>query len=308
MAAVSETTTTVAWTIEAGDAGTRLDAFLAAQLPWRSRRSLVGLLDDGAATVEGRRVKKSHRLAVGQRVELTVPAAAVPTEAIAAIELPILFEDDDLVVVNKPAGLAVHPAVTCPHVHVLARLTHRYTVESPRPDTEPSVVHRLDRETSGALALARRRDQVAFYSGQFERRTVRKQYVAIVHGQPPQQGEMRHPLQVVDGEPVRVANDGKPSHTEFSVLERANDHALVKIDLHTGRKHQIRVHFAADGWPLLYDSIYGPKDREAWPEDARVMLHAARLELEHRTAGPMAFEAPLPPDMQRAWQAHKERT
>ena len=205
MAAVSETTTTVAWTIEAGDAGTRIDAFLAAQLPWRSRRSLVGLLDDGAATVEGRRVKKSHRLAVGQRVELTVPAAAVPTEAIAAIELPILFEDDDLVVVNKPSGLAVHPAVTCPHVHVLARLAHRYTVEAPSPNTEAAVVHRLDRETSGALALARRREQVAFYAAQFERRTVRKRYVAVVRGEPPERGEIVHALAVVDGEPVRVA-------------------------------------------------------------------------------------------------------
>ena len=307
MAAVSETTTTVAWTIEAGDAGTRIDAFLAAQLPWRSRRSLVGLLDDGAATVEGRRVKKSHRLAVGQRVELTVPAAAVPTEAIAAIELPILFEDDDLVVVNKPSGLAVHPAVTCPHVHVLARLAHRYTVEAPSPNTEAAVVHRLDRETSGALALARRREQVAFYAAQFERRTVRKRYVAVVRGEPPERGEIVHALAVVDGEPVRVASDGKPSRTEFSVLERAAGHALVEIDLHTGRKHQIRVHFAAEGWPLVYDGIYGCKDRDAWPEDARVMLHAARLQLEHRTEGPMTFEAPLPPDMQRVWQVLKER-
>jgi len=306
MTPVSETTTTVAWTIEAADAGTRLDAFLAAQLPWRSRRSLVGLLDTGAATVEGRRVKKSHRLAVGQRVELTVPAAEVPTEAIAAIELPILFEDDDLVVVDKPSGLAVHPAVTCPHVHVLARLAHRYTVEAPAEQSEAAVIHRLDRQTSGALALARRRELVAHYTAQFERRTVRKRYIAIVHGEPPDHGELRHPLQVVDGEPVRVAPGGKPSHTEYRVLERTDGFTLVEIELHTGRKHQIRVHFAAQGWPLLHDPIYGPTSKQ--PADARLMLHAARLELEHRTRGPMAFEAPLPADMQDAWQTLKDRT
>ena len=308
MAAVSETTTTVAWTIEAGDAGTRLDAFLAAQLPWRSRRSLVSLLDAGAATVEGRRVKKSHRLGVGQRVELTVAAQSAPTEAIVAIELPILFEDADLVVVNKPSGLAVHPAVTCPHVHALARLAHRYAAEHPDPDAVPSVIHRLDRETSGALALARRRELVAFYSGQFERRAVGKRYVAIVRGEPPDAGHLRHPLQVVDGQPVRVGVDGKPSHTEFRVLERAPGHSLVEIDLHTGRKHQIRVHFAAEGWPLLHDPIYGEDDRDTWPPDARVMLHAARLELEHRTAGRMAFDAPVPTDMQQAWRGLKEGT
>ncbi len=295
-------THTATWTATDEHANARLDAFLAAQLPWRSRRSLVALVLRGAARVNGQTVKKAHRLALGDRVELELPAADIPHEAIAATELPIIFEDDELVVVDKPAGLAVHPASTCPHVHALARLHLRYTTERPDPDAEPSVIHRLDRGTSGVVAFARRREHVAYYTRQFEQRTVGKHYLAIVQGHPADTGRIEAPLQVIDGRPVTVHPDGKPSRTDYQVVAKAGGLALVSIALHTGRKHQIRVHFAARGLPLLYDDVYGPRaGPEGWPDEARPMLHAAQLTLEHRRHGPMTFQAPMPADMAAVW-------
>lgn len=297
-------------TVTDSHAGVRIDAFVSAQLHWRSRRWLVDLLGRGGVRVDGRRVKKAYRLVPGSVVELELPATEIPHEDIAAVPLDVLFEDDDIVVVNKPAGVAVHAASTCPYVHLQARLALHYAVDAnidardPGIDATPSIIHRLDRGTSGVIAYARRRSRVAHYAGQFERRTVRKAYVAIVHGQPPDTGTIEHPLQVIDCQPVRVAPEGKPSKTSYRVVDRQPHAAMARIALHTGRKHQIRVHFAADGYPLVYDNLYGRiEEREAWPDDARPMLHAARLEIEHRTRGPMVFEAPIPQAMLDTWSA-----
>ena len=260
------------------------------------------MLRKGAARVNGHSVKKAHRLALGDLVELELPAVDVPHEEIAAIELPVLFEDDDLIVVNKPPGLPVHPASTCPYVNALARLQLRYTQDFPDPSAEPSVIHRLDRGTSGVIAFARRRGLVAYYAGQFERRTVGKRYIAIVEGQPPDQAVIDTPLLVVDGQRVTAHPDGKPSHTEYRVIARTPTLALVQIVLRTGRKHQIRAHFTSEGFPLLYDDLYRRRaPDEVWPPDARPMLHARQLQLTHRTDGPMVFDAPLPMDMATVW-------
>ncbi|MEM6992051.1 MAG: RluA family pseudouridine synthase [Myxococcota bacterium] len=308
---MGDATYTASWTTTEAFANARLDAFLAGQLPWRSRRSLVSMVRSGAAMVNGRAVKKAHRLALGDLVELVLPAAEIPTEEIAAVELPVLFEAEDLVVVNKPPGLAVHAAATCPHVHAISRLQLRYAREVADPTAEPSIIHRLDRGTSGVLAVARRRDAVAYYCRQFERRTVRKSYVAIVVGQPDDAGSIREPLRIEDCQPVVVDPDGRPCRTDFTVVERRGTLAMVHIELHTGRKHQIRVHFAALGFPLLFDDVYTPdhgpdSKRDAWPEDARPMLHAAQLTLTHRDEGPKTFDAPLPADMMRVWDAAEE--
>jgi len=280
------------------EAGHRLDVFIAQRLPWRSRASLVAFLRSGAITVNGVAAKKAHRLLQGDRVALELPKED-PGRELAEIPLDVLFEDDDLVVVDKPAGLAVHPASTCLHVNLLRRLELRYRVEIPQVLRHPAVVHRLDRGTSGVIAFARRREDVAYYTSQFERRSTTKVYVALVHGCPPAHGTIDLPITIVPQRPVRIDAAGKPSRTDFRCLATAPSVTLVGIRLHTGRKHQIRAHFAALGHPLVGDDVYGAPD----PRDALPMLHAASLELEHRTRGRMRFCAPLPKRFAIAWEA-----
>lgn len=307
-AAVSEATQTASYTVEADDAGVRVDAYLATRLPWRSRRALGEMIGAGKVTINGSAVKKSRRVGAGDVVNLELPAVAIPTEALAAIALPVLYEDDDLVVVDKPTGLAVHPASTCPHLNALTRLQHRYRHETPDPTAEPSVIHRLDRGTSGVVAFARRRETVAFYAGQFEARTTSKEYRAIAHGAPPDHMRLDAALRAEDSKLVVVDPSGKPSLTEVFVTDRTADAVKVRIALHTGRKHQIRVHMANAGYPLLYDGQYGrTSTQDQWPDDARPMLHAAILQLKHRDGRVLKFEAPLPEDMRRTWAALKDK-
>lgn len=284
------------------DYAQRLDVFLTNRMPWRSRKSLVELLEAGRITVNGSKVKKAHRLLLGDRVDLELPRAA-PDTTVGEIVLAILYEDDDLVVIDKIANLSVHPASTCMQRNLLTRLEHRYRHEVPDPQVQPSIIHRLDRGTSGVIAVAKKRELVAFYAAQFERRTTTKEYLALVHGSAPDGGRIEHPILAVPQRPVSIDPAGKPSRTDFQCLRRNHELSLVHIRLHTGRKHQIRAHFAAEGHPLVYDDIYGAPARAEWPPDAAPMLHAARLTLEHRQHGRLTFEAPLPPRFEIAWRA-----
>ncbi len=280
----------------------RVDAFLAMQLPWRSRRSLVEMLAAGAVAVNGRAVrKKAHRLNPGDEVALQVPRAAEADVDLGSIALHIVFEDDELVVVNKPGDLAVHPASTCQHLNLLRRLEHHYSHERPDPAVEPSVLHRLDRTTSGVVAFAKRRALIAPYTAQFAARTTTKGYVAIVHGELGGERRIEHPIHVPPRRPVWVGPGGKASRTDVRSVESTPGASRLAIALHTGRKHQIRAHLAAEGHPLVFDEIYGPARDDDWPDDARPLLHAARLEIDHRDGRRLAFEAPVPPDMERAW-------
>ena len=206
------------------------------------------------------------------------------------LELPrharILFEDEELIVIDKPAGLAVHAAAACPHVHALAWLQRHLG-----PGCEPSVIHRLDRTTSGVIAFTKQREHVAFYTAQFEARTVTKVYLALVHGCPdPPQGCIEHALVTPDAQPVRTDPSGKPSRTDYRVLQPGAT-SLVEARPHTGRKHQIRVHLAAIGHPLVGDHTYGAPPDD--PPGAR--LHAAALTLSHRDGRRLELTAPTPP-------------
>jgi 23S rRNA pseudouridine1911/1915/1917 synthase len=298
---VTAATHTVSLTVAPEHAWLRVDAFLAQVLPWRSRRSLTELLAAGAVAVNGRRVKKAHRLAAGDVVALALPRRPEADVDLAAIPLRILYEDDDLVVVDKPGDLAVHPASTCQHRNLLRRLQHCYTHERPDPRVEPFTVHRLDRTTSGVVALVKRRELIDFYTRQFAARTTTKRYVAIVHGRLEGEGTVELPILAPDERPVRIDPAGKPSRTDWRTLAAGEHASRLAITLHTGRKHQIRVHLAAVGHPLVHDHVYGPPRSESWPPDARPLLHAAQLELDHRDGRRLAFEAPVPADMERAW-------
>lgn len=300
---MSEERKRVVLEVAESDGDMRVDAFVARVLHWRSRASVAALCAEGAVRVGGRAVKKSARLTVGTHVEVSVPVDLASLAELESIELSVLYEDDDLVVVDKPAGLPVHPASTCQDVNVLRRLELRYAKERVDKAAVPSIVHRLDRHTTGVVAFAKRRELVAFYTGQFEHRTVSKMYRALVHGTPPPKGAFDDALVVVDERPVQVGAAGKRSKTDFQRIESANGLSMMDVRPLTGRKHQIRVHFAAGGFPLVFDDLYGRvEERAAWPAQARVMLHAAVLELDHRDGRRLRFEAEVPADMEAAFQ------
>ncbi len=294
------------WTVEPAWAWLRVDIFLALQMHWRSRRWLVERLDQGKVRVNGQPTKKARRLAVGDVVALEVPPPDVAPDDLGAIPLHVLFEDADLVVVDKPSNLAVHAASPCHHRNLLARVRHRYRHEVVDDRASPAIVHRLDRSTTGVIAFARRAELVPFYMAQFERRSVRKHYFALVHGVPADTGTIDLPLLLRPGATVVVDDRGKPCRTEWEVVERAPAAAMLRISLHTGRKHQIRVHLAAIGHPILYDDRYGRlHEQSLWPPDCGPQLHASRLELDHTDHRRMVFEAPLPEAMSLTWQEQR---
>ena len=288
-------TTAVEHLVAADQDDMRVDAVLAVMLPWRSRQQLVGFVAEGAVTVGGKRVKKSRRVKPGEVVRIELPAVEEDLEAVRALPLSLLYEDEDLVVVDKPSGIAVHPSAGVQSVNLLRRLQLRYTEGLPDPLASPSIVHRLDRNTSGVIAYARRRELVAFYTGQFEARSTAKTYLAKVHGVVPESGAWTWPLRVDDATNVIVDRHGKPSRTAFERV-RTNGHtSLVRVVPITGRKHQIRVHFAEAGHALVYDDLYGIDGQpETWPAGARLGLHAHVLELDHRDGRRLRFEAPVP--------------
>ena len=288
-------TTAVEHAVAEDQADMRVDAILAVMLPWRSRQQLAGFVAEGAVTVGGKRVKKSRRLRPGEVVRIELPGAQEDLDALRALPLSLLYEDEDLVVVDKPSGIAVHPSAGVHSVNLLRRLQLRYAEESPDPLACPSIVHRLDRNTSGVIAYARRRELVAFYTGQFEARTTAKTYLAKVHGVVPERGAWTWALRVDDATNVTVDRHGKPSRTAFERISTDGDTSLVRVQPITGRKHQIRVHFAEAGHPLVFDDLYGIDGHpETWPEGARLGLHALVLELDHRDGRRLRFEAPVP--------------
>jgi len=197
-------------------------------------------------------------------------------------------------VVDKPPHLPVHAASTCQHHNLLSMLQRR---DAGRPFS-PAVIHRLDRSTTGVIAFARRSALVPFYMAQFEHRRVRKQYIAVVHGIPDACGTIALPLLAVPGRRVVVDGGGKPSTSAWHVIARGHECAMLAVVPETGRKHQIRVHLAAIGHPIVFDDLYGRvHGRTGWPAGCGPQLHAARLELEHTDGRPHLFEAPLPPTM-----------
>lgn len=273
----------------------RVDAVLVAMLPWRSRGELAAFVARRAVTVNGKACKKSRRLKAGDLVRITLPRSPEDLDAVRSLPLDIVFEDDDLIVVNKPSGIAVHPSAGVQTLNLLRRLQLHYDEDAPDPNACPSIVHRLDRNTSGVIVYARRRELVAFYTGQFEARTTAKTYAARVHGVAPPHGEWAWPLRVEDATNVVVDRHGKPSRTTFERIQTDGDTSLVRVRPITGRKHQIRVHFARGGHPLRYDDLYGVDGQpEAWPEGARLGLHAHVLELDHRNGQRLRFEASIP--------------
>jgi 23S rRNA pseudouridine1911/1915/1917 synthase len=291
--------------------GRRLDQFLADVADGLSRSRLKALIDEGLATVDGAPAKAARRLKGGEAIALTVPPPEPATPRPQDLPLTVLFEDRDLLVLDKAAGMVVHPAPgNREGTLVNALLFQVKDLTGVGGELRPGIVHRLDKDTSGCLVVAKGEAALAKLQAEFKARTVDKRYRALVHGDPSGEGTFRtlhgrHPTSRKRF--TGRVKQGKPAVTHYRVLERFDGACLVEATLETGRTHQIRVHFAEGGFPLLGDALYGgarrgnERVREAMAALGRQALHAFSLEFVHpRTGRRRRFEAALPADFERA--------
>jgi 23S rRNA pseudouridine1911/1915/1917 synthase len=313
----------VGLTVAADDAGGRLDVFLARAFPDSSRSFLARVIAQGAVRVDGVVARASVKLRAGATVVFTVPEP--PRAGPAAEEIPLAFlhVDEAIAVVNKPAGMVVHPAkgnwkgtlAGALKWHLERQGDADGGLSTAGGPTRPGIVHRLDRDTSGVIVVARTEAAHHALARQFERRTVTKRYLAITQGQPRfDADEIDLPIGIhpYQREKMAVRRDHPTSRdavTRYEVLERFRVGALVRLAPRTGRTHQIRVHLAAVGAPVLCDGLYSGRTviepgfvglPPGPPLLERQALHAAALELDHPVSGErLRFEAPLPADLER---------
>jgi len=287
--------------VDARAAGDRLDRFLAGQLPHLSRSRLQALIKEGHVTLGGKPAKPADKVRTGVRVALTEPPAEPTLLEPENIPLDVLFEDADLLVINKPPGLVIHPAAGhARHTLVHALLAHCGSLSAIGGKQRPGIVHRLDKDTSGCLVVAKNDFSHAHLSRQFAGRAVSKIYLALVQGYfaGARNGAIdnfigRHPVH--RKKMAVLTRGGRASSTTWHVTqELPGVGTLVECTLHTGRTHQIRVHMKYLGHPLLGDALYAPRMAAHYP---RQMLHAWKLGFAHpRTAEAMHFCSPLPED------------
>jgi 23S rRNA pseudouridine1911/1915/1917 synthase len=291
----------------------RLDAFLRRQFPALSRGAVQRLIEQGHITVNGNPTKATHTPRAGEVVRIEFPEAQPAAAQPEDIPLEILFEDKSLLVLNKPSGIVVHPAAGNEEHTLVNALLHHCEGELSGIGgvARPGIVHRLDKETSGCLVVAKNDETHVALSAQFAGRTVEKFYLAIVCGIVPRDAGnihaaiARHPTHR-KRMAVHDDDDGRPAHTGYRVIERLNHATLVEAELHTGRTHQIRVHFQHLGFPVAGDDTYGQRQTKKLAElthykAPRVLLHAHKLAFTHPSTGKkVKFTAPIPADMEDA--------
>lgn len=287
--------------VAVADEGRRLDVVIAGHVPTLSRSRIAHLASEGRVRVDGRVRKAAFRVRPGQAVEVAVPPPAPSELRPEAIPLEIVLEDAALLVVNKPAGLTVHPAPGHPSgTLVNALLSVVPDLAGIGGTLRPGIVHRLDKDTSGLLVVAKSDDAHRALAAQFKAHTAQRTYLAVVRGRMPRdEGTVTAPLgrHPVQRQRFAVVARGRAAVTHYTVLERFRGATLVACRLETGRTHQIRVHLAYAGHPLIGDPVYS---RARAPEIARQALHAARLEFTHpRTGRRVTCTAPLPDDIAR---------
>ena len=294
-------------------AGLRLDRFIQTRIPRLSRTRANAIVRACAYRADGTRRRPSERVRAGETVILVRPSFEEP---VVPTEFGVIHEDEAMLVVDKPPGLPVHPSASYHKNTLTYLLRQRY------PERTPHLAHRLDRETSGVLVCAKTLDDERDLKGQFERRETDKTYLAVARGHvDPPRGEIALPM----GRPdsglhilMEVRDDGSPAKTGYEVVASAPGHSLVALHPLTGRQHQLRVHLAAIGHPIVADKLYGPEGPAPFLEyvDAggmtpelerrlghpRQALHAHRLTIRHPRSGePLTLEAPLPPDLEELW-------
>ncbi|MDQ6631430.1 MAG: RluA family pseudouridine synthase [Verrucomicrobiota bacterium] len=286
----------------------RLDTFLRSQFPAVSRGTIQRLIEEGEIKINGQKIKPTHPPRKGDQIEIHWPKAH-PAEALPEkIPLDILFEDEDLLVLNKPPGIVVHPAAGhAEHTLVNALLHHcARQLSGIGGVARPGIVHRLDKETSGCLLVAKNDETHLALAEQFSNRTIEKIYDAIVCDEVPKlNGEIRGFISRHPTQRKRMAvteKTGREAHSSYHVTERLREATLVEIILHTGRTHQIRVHFQHLGFPVVGDETYGARQNIRLKEKtnfaaARQLLHARKLTFTHpKTGKRKTLESPWPKD------------
>lgn len=291
---------TVEMTVSPDDEGLRIDQFLAARPEAGLTRSRARrLIDEGRVTAGGRAVKASHKVAAGEAVRLTVPAPEPLRLTGEDIPLDVVHEDADLLVINKPRGMVVHPAAGHDHgTLVNALLEHCRDLSGINDVLRPGIVHRLDRDTTGLLVVAKNDEAHLSLAAQLRDRRLKRRYLAIVSGGlKDERGVIEAPIarHPIDRKRMAVVEGGRPARTRFTVRERFTRATLVEAELDTGRTHQIRVHLSFIGHPVLGDPVYGPKKKAPFVEGQA--LHAWSIAFTHpRTGEELTFTAEPPPD------------
>ena len=299
-------------TYQADQTGERLDVFLVRQQPDFSRAHVQKLLRGGGALVDGRVRKANYKLNGNEIITLTIPEAE-PVEIKAEdIPLDILYEDEDIIVVNKARGMVVHPASGVnTGTLVNALLFHCQDLSGINGEIRPGIVHRLDKDTSGVMVCAKNDKAHINLAEQIRTKSAHRIYRAVVHG------NIKEEAGIIKGDIGRhltdrkkmaiVQENGKSAVTHFKVLERFGDYTLVECQLETGRSHQIRVHMTSIGHPLVNDPKYGPRKTTPFAIAGQA-LHSLLLTLRHPSTGAeMQFEAPLPEDMKKILTALRDR-
>ncbi len=308
-------TRTEIFTVEKTLPSARLDAYLRDRFPGVSRGAIQRLIEEGEIRVNGQKVKPTHAPHAGESVQVHWPEPRPDRAQPEEIELNLLYEDAALLVLNKPAGLVVHPS-SGHEKHTLVNALLHYChgqLSGIGGVARPGIVHRLDKETSGCMVIAKNDDTHIALSAQFAARRVEKIYQAIVCGELERDaGEIRVAIGRHPSHRKRMAVNielGRQARTSYQVLRRLRGATLVRVLLHTGRTHQIRVHFQFLGFPLVGDRVYGSRHNLRLTEltgysPRRQMLHARQLSFNHpRTGARMTFEAPLPEDFNDALAA-----
>jgi 23S rRNA pseudouridine1911/1915/1917 synthase len=301
----------------AEDATTRIDRF-ASEKTEITRSQIHKLIEEGLLLVNGSPVKPNYKVKEGDKVEITLPEKP-PYELVPEdIPVDILFSDEHIVVVNKPAGLVVYPAAGHPGGTLMNALSFRLgTLTAPGAPLRPGVVHRLDKDTSGIMVVALSDEAYHGLVGQFSERVIKRSYVALLWGRMKgDSGEIKIKIgrSMTDRKKMSVrTRKGKEAETKWDVLERFKNATLIRAKLSTGRTHQIRVHFASSGHPVLGDGTYGKKTSVTLSGKkklrfSRQMLHAKVLGFRHPvTDRKMRFTSPIPDDLQEALEALREQ-
>jgi len=286
-------------------AGRRLDHYLQRQFPEYSRSRLQDWIKAGRVLVNGSAARTSHTLREGDRLQVEpaplVPLAATPE----AIPLEVLYEDSDLVAINKPAGMVVHAGAGVRSGTLVNALLHRFeSLSTSGGDLRPGIVHRLDRYTSGVLLVAKTDAAHRHLAAQFATRRVRKTYLVLVHGTvKAERARIEKPIARDPARRVRMTArlaQGRAAWSEYRVLRRFARLTLLEVEIGTGRTHQIRVHLASIGHPVVGDRLYGaPAEVPGRPALGRYFLHARSIRFEQPSSGqPVEVSAPLPPELE----------